>query len=435
MGCVVAICKPCTPFFVYKGETAMIIKGSFLESIDANTIDYFEGFLRLDDAGTIQERGTEVHARPGEEVHDYTGKLILQGFCDMHLHAPQYPMRALGLNLTLLDWLKEHTFPAEKAFGEEGYARRVSENLAKELVQNGTTRVAMFASLHTDSTLVLMEVLEKAGICGYVGKVNMDRNGCTQYEETSEESKRETLRFLEKSERFENIRPIVTPRFTPCCTDELMAFLGELVQSRNLPIQSHISENANEIAWVLELCPSCKSYFETYERWGLWNERTIMAHCVHSDEKEQEAMRKAGVYAAHCPSSNVNLMSGCAPVHEMLNKGLHVVLGSDIAGGDELSMLRVMRSAIQTSKIRTIYEDIPPIDAKAAYYMSTTAAQPYFGGGVGFAAGDKLHAVVVDDSRHIGTFTPTERLEQAVYLAEKSDICAVYANGKKLATL
>ena len=153
-----------------------------------------------------------------------------------------------------------------------------------KLIENGTTRVCMFSSLHRPATLILMEELERAGVTGYVGKVNMDRNGVPGLlQETTESSMEETLAWLEQCADFRHIRPILTPRFTPSCTDELMAFLGKLAAERALPVQSHLSENLSEIEWVRQLHPDCQQYWETYEKYGLWGCRTLMAHCVWSD--------------------------------------------------------------------------------------------------------------------------------------------------------
>ena len=196
----------------------------------------------------------------------------------MHLHAPQYPMLGMGMDLPLLEWLNAYTFQTEERFADLDYARRVYRRLAEELIANGTTRVVMFSSRHADATLVLMEELERAGVCGCVGKVNMDRNsGVAQ--ETTETSMAETLRWLDGC-RFDHVKPILTPRFTPSCSDELMAFLGRLARERDLPVQSHLSENLDEVAWVRRLHPDCGRYWETYEKFGLWKEGTLMAHCV-----------------------------------------------------------------------------------------------------------------------------------------------------------
>ncbi|MCI8943176.1 MAG: amidohydrolase family protein [Oscillospiraceae bacterium] len=363
-------------------------------------------------------------------VTDYGGALIMPSFADLHLHAPQYPMLGMGMDLPLLDWLDTYTFRTEARFEDLDYARRVYRRLARDLITSGTTRVSAFASRHTDATLILMEELEKAGVTGYVGKVNMDRNAGPSQEETAE-SLSETLRWLENC-RFTNIRPILTPRFTPACTDGLMESLGKLAAERDLPVQSHLSENTGEIAWVKELHPDCPQYWESYHKYGLWKDRTLMAHCVHSGRREQEAMASSGVWAVHCAASNVNLCSGTAPVRELIERGVRVALGSDIAGGDQLAMNRVAVMSIRASKIKQIETGKPFLTVPEAYYLASTAGHLYFGGGAGFQPGHKLHAVVVDDSAFPEPTRPltlSERFERSIYLMEKQHIKAVYSEG------
>ena len=278
-----------------------VLKGCFVDAPVFGALRVREGsFLVLAD-GVIQglwDRLPEEYAAC--PVTDYGEALVLPAFADLHLHAPQYPMLGMGMDLPLLDWLNTYTFPAEARFADPDYAREVYRKLSRELIACGTTRVCMFSSLHTDATLILMEELEKAGVTGYVGKVNMDRNGGVNLQETTEESIRETERWLERCGDFAHLRPILTPRFTPSCTDELMAWLGRTAAERDLPIQSHLSENDREIEWVRELHPDCGQYWETYAKYGLWNDRTLMAHCVWSDARERAAIRDAGVTVVHC---------------------------------------------------------------------------------------------------------------------------------------
>lgn len=370
------------------------------------------------------------------EIDDYGSALILQGFSDMHLHAPQYPMLGMGMDLPLLDWLNAYAFPTEARFSDPDYARALFRQLAQTLVSYGTTRVSMFSSLHTDATLILMEELSRAGVSGFVGKVNMDRNSPEFYSESTEQSKRETLRWLDGANRFSGIRPILTPRFTPSCTNELMAWLGALARERRLPIQSHLSESKAEIAWVRELHPDCERYWQTYEKYGLWNERTLMAHCVYSDETERRAMRDSGVTAVHCGDSNTNIASGVLRVRTMLEEGVPVALGSDIAGGAQLSMLNVMQMSIRISKIARIESDwtLQRLSVDEAYYLGTSAGAVYCGSKPGFAIGEPLHAVAVSDSRFPDSdrLTVHERFERALYLAKPQDIVAVYGNGKRI---
>ena len=309
-----------------------IIKGTILSAPAPGQLEAVPGGYLVAEDGVIRGvYGTLPEQYAGAPVENCGDALILQSFADLHLHAPQYPMLGMGMDLPLLDWLNAYAFPTEARFADTGYAREIYRRLARELVANGTTRVCMFSSLHTDATLILMEELEKAGVTGYVGKVNMDRNAAPGVlEETTEESKRETLRWLEACQDFRLVKPMLTPRFTPSCTDELMAFLGRLAAERDLPVQSHLSENDREIEWVRQLHPDCKQYWETYDKYGLWSGRTLMAHCVWSDIRERAAMKEAGVTVVHCPDSNVNVCSGTAPVRAMLEEGLKVALGSDI---------------------------------------------------------------------------------------------------------
>lgn len=373
----------------------------------------------------------------GAAVEDCGDDLIVQSFADLHLHAPQYPMLGMGMDLPLLDWLNTYTFPLEARFADPDYARTIYRRLAAELAENGTTRVCMFSSLHTDATLILMEELEKAGITGYVGKVNMDRNSLPGVlEETTEQSMSETLRWLEACGDFRLVKPMLTPRFTPSCSDELMAFLGKLAAERTLPVQSHLSENDKEIQWVRELHPDCKQYWETYAKYGLWNDRTVMAHCVWSDERERAAMRDAGVTAVHCADSNQNICSGVAPVRAMLREGLKVALGSDIAGGDQLHMFDVVASAIRASKARRILDgwETDFLTVAEGWYLGTSAGAAYFGEAPGFAPGNPLHALVLRDSDlpQPHPLTAAERLERAVYLRQKDAIRAVWSAGRKI---
>ncbi len=414
-----------------------VLKGNILFAPAFGSLEVIDhGCIVLQD-GKITGLFKELPERfQSAESDDFGDALIVPSFCDMHLHAPQYPMLGMGMDLPLLDWLNTYTFKTESRFADPEYARKIYHEFVQKLIDGGTTRVCMFSSLHTDATGILMEELEQAGLCGYVGKVSMDRNSPDYYSETTEESKRETLRWLKESERFQNIRPILTPRFTPSCSDDLMAWLGDLAKERNLPVQSHLSENRGEIAWVKELHPDCERYWETYHKYGLWKNGTLMAHCVYSDETERKAMRDYGVTAVHCADSNINIASGLAPVRQMLSEGVPVVLGSDIAGGAQLNMLDVIQMTIRMSKIKRIESGWTTdfLTVAEAFYLGTSAGAEYFGDRPGFVPGQSLHAVVLDDSAFTETknLTLKERFERAVYLCKPQQIKAVYGNGKRI---
>ena len=415
-----------------------ILKGHLISAPTLGALEIIEhGCLVLDDGGTIKSVEKALPQHIDAEVIDYGDKLIMPSFVDMHLHAPQYPMLGMGMDLPLLDWLNTYTFKTEARFADTDYARRVYRRLAGDLITNGTTRVCMFSSLHTEATWILMEELERAGVTGYVGKVNMDRNALPGVlEETTEASVRETIRWLDGC-RFEHVRPIITPRFTPSCTDELMAELGKIARERGLYVQSHLSENTSEIAWVKELCPDCAQYWESYDRAGLWNDHTVMAHCVHSDAREREAMREHGVVTAHCAGSNINICSGVAPVRTLLREGNLVTLGSDIAGGALLAMNKVITMSIRASKFRHMQSDGKDefLTVEEGYYLGSSAGHEYFGGHGGFVPGDYIHAIVVDDSDFTEAAHPLsvrERFERAIYMMHRHNIVSVWSEGKNV---
>ena len=374
------------------------------------------------------------------EVTDYSDNLIIPGFVDTHAHAPQYCNRGLGMDKELLPWLETYTFPEEAKFSDPDYARLVYGAFVQDLWRNGTTRSILFGTIHKESTLVLMELLQKAGLSAYVGKVNMDRNGSPQLQEESAQASADAMvQWIKDTlDKFENVKPILTPRFTPSCSDELMEKLSEIQKRYHLPMQSHLSENFGEIAWVKELCPNTHFYGEAYSQFDLFGGDcpTIMAHCVHSSDEEIALMKKQGVYIAHCPQSNTNLASGISPVRRYLDEGLHIGLGSDIAGGTSVSILRAMADAIQVSKLywRLVDSSMKPLTVEEAFYMGTEGGGSFFGKVGSFKEGYEFDAVVLNDST-IPTplkLSPRDRLERLIYLSDDRNITAKYVAGRKI---
>ena len=418
-----------------------ILKGTVVSAPALGKLDVTEnGYLVAEDGNIIGVFPALPEQYAGAAVEDYGNALILQSFADLHLHAPQYPMLGMGMDLPLLDWLNTYTFPTEARFADPDYAREVYRKLARELIENGTTRVCMFSSLHRQATLILMEELEKAGVTGYVGKVNMDRNGLPPVlQEETEESKRETLLWLDQCRDFRHIKPILTPRFTPSCTDGLLDFLGKLAAERGLPVQSHLSENQGEIAWVRELCPDSKNYGDAYDAFGLFGGPgcpAVMAHCVYSDEEETALMKRRNVFAAHCPASNTNLSSGIAPVRRFLREGLSVGLGSDVAGGTHTSIFRAMADAVQVSKLRWRLVDasLEPLTAKEAFCLGTMGGGAFFGKVGSFAPDYEFDALVIDDRRYTSQVPSAleKRLEQTIYLSDERDIRHKFVQGRQI---
>lgn len=215
-----------------------------------------------------------------------------------------------------------------------------------------------------------------------------------------------------------------------------MENLGKIADSYHLPIQSHLSENTNEMAWVQELHSDCTHYWQTYHKYNLWNDRTLMAHCVWSDEEEQNALKEYGVTVVHCADSNQNLISGVAPVRKMISNGIKVALGSDIAGGDHLCMFDVIASTIRASKSRRILDNWNTdfLSVAEALYLGTSAGAAFFGEQPGFASGNSLHAIIINDEELISPheMNVRERVERCVYHRQTNAIKSVWSEGRKV---
>ena len=377
----------------------------------------------------------------GIPITDYEDRLIIPGLVDLHVHAPQYSYRGLGMDMELLEWLETNTFPEEAKFQETEYAKKAYRIFVDRIRRSATTRACIFATVHREATLLLMDMLEEAGLNTMVGKVNMDRN-CPDYlrEESAEASASETVEWIKDvlHKKYKHTRPILTPRFTPSCTDDLMERLKMIQMRYELPLQSHLSENPGEISWVKELCPWSEFYGDAYDKFGLFGSDcpTIMAHCVYSDEKEIARMKENGVYIAHCPESNMNIASGVAPVRRFLAEGLHVGMGSDVAGGSTESIFTAMAHAIQASKLRWRLLDgsLKPLTVEEAFYMATKGGGEFFGRVGSFEEGYGLDAVVLDDIRleHPQPLDVRKRLERMIYFSDDREIYAKYVEGSRL---
>ena len=376
-------------------------------------------------------------------VVDYGNRLIFPGLVDLHIHAPQFAYRGTGMDLELMDWLTHQAFPEEAKYADLDYARAAYGIFADAMKKSATTRASIFASRHRPATELLMELMEDTGLVSYVGKVNMDREAPDNLrEESAEHSAAETVAWVENTAgKFARTKPILTPRFIPSCTNELMEKLGEIRRKYCLPIQSHLSENRGEIEWVRQCGPEADFYGEAYDKFGLFGDlgesRTIMAHCVWSTEPEVELMKKQGVFVVHCPASNTNVYSGIAPMRKYLREGLKVGLGSDVAGGHTESMFRAITDTVQVSKLymRLIDEEAPFVTFPEAFWLATKGGGEYFGKVGSFEDGFEFDAVVLDDSGypHPQELTIQQRMERAVYLSlDITGLKAKYVQGTQV---
>lgn len=418
-----------------------VVKGNIISSKNPSELTIHENaFLVCAEgltAGIFPELPEEYASFP---LYDYGKCLIIPGLVDLHVHAPQYTYRGLGMDKELLDWLQTYAFPEESRYEDPDYAERAYRIFVEKMRTNATTRACIFATAHVPATLLLMEMLEKSGLITYVGKVSMDRNAPAPLcEESPAVAAAAVEKWLKTSlKKYKNTKPMLTPRFIPSCTDDLLTSLGRFQKKYHVPVQSHLSENLSEIAWVRELCPYSSDYGEAYEHFGLFggNAPTVMAHGVWPGKREFARIKERGVYIAHCPQSNTNIASGIAPVRQYLDAGIHIGLGSDVAGGSSDSIFRAMVDAIQVSKLRwrLITQDDAPITLDEAFYMATAGGGEFFGKVGKFEEGYEFDAVVLDDE-NLPTpreFSTHERLERIVYLGDDRNIAAKFVAGRKL---
>ena len=429
-------------------NNSFVIKGNICQTVTAKELDLHEGAFAVCKDGISQGVFDKLPEEYADlPLLDYGDALIFPGMVDLHVHAPQYAFRGMCMDLELMDWLNRYTFPEEEKYENLDYAKKAYSLFVDALKTGATTRACIFATRHRPATELLMQMMEDSGLVSFVGKVNMDREASEALTEPSAEaSAYTTFGWINAvKDKFRNTKPILTPRFIPCCTDKLMEELREIQMAYGIPVQSHLSESKGEIEFVKFLRPEDPFYGDSYNDYDLFGKnddidtdvKTVMAHCVWSTEEEVELMRKNGVFVAHCPASNMNLTSGIAPIRKYLDRGLNIGLGSDIAGGHSDSIFRAITDAIQVSKMyfRMVDESVKPLVFPEAFYLATKGGGAFFGNVGSFEEGYEFDAVVLDDSvlPHPQELTLAERMERAVYLGlDDRKILAKYAAGRKI---
>ncbi|MFL0245801.1 guanine deaminase [Candidatus Clostridium stratigraminis] len=415
------------------------VKGNIIFTKEFGVYEVLEnGFIVVEDKyvkGVYSKLGKEYD---NIKIIDYGNSIIIPGFVDIHLHAPQFANLGLGLDKELMPWLESYTFPEEAKYSNITYAKKVYSRLIKELWKFGTTRACVFATIHKNSSKLLMDMFHESGLGAFVGKVNMDRNSPDYLVETTEASLFDTEEILkEYSSKYSLVKPIITPRFVPTCSTKLLKGLGVLAEKYKVPVQSHLSENIGEISFVKELHPEAKNYASIYNDAGLFgNTQTIMAHCVLVDDNEIDLMVKNKVFVAHCANSNSNLTSGIAPVRKFINKGIPVGLASDVSGGHSLSMMDVIVSSAQVSNLKYIESDRndKPLNTAELFYLATKGGGKFFGKVGSFEEGYEFDALVIDDSDLpiFKALSIEERLQKFIYTGDDRNIKERYVAGDNI---
>ncbi len=425
-------------------KESFVLRGGIAFSEGQKSIKtYYRGYLVCVEGKCMGAFPILPDKYKGLQLYDYGERLIIPGMIDLHVHAPQYTFRGIGMDEELLEWLSTYTFPEEAKYADIEYAKKAYEYFTEDLRRCFTTRAVVFGTMHNEATIELMNQLDSTGLITYVGKVNMDRNGGENLEEANANASMEaTIKWLDAvSNKYKNTMPILTPRFIPSCSDELMRELGKLSEERDLRIQSHLSENISEVAWVKELVPASTTYANAYELFntmGTPERPTIMAHCVYSNEEEMEILKKHGAYIAHCADSNMNLTSGIAPIKKFMDYGINIGLGTDVAAGSSMNMVKTMLITLQASKMyyRLVDTDVKPLTFEEVFYLATEGGGKYFGNVGTFKEGYDFDAVVIDDSKMFSMrdMSIRERIERMCYNDADAIIKDKFVKGKKVFT-
>ena len=398
---------------------------------------YGRGYIAVDKCGIIQGvYDTLPEDFAYDQLVDFGDKLLIPAMNDMHVHAPQFANMGVAMDMQLLPWLETYVFPEESKFADEAYAQTIYHSFVSELWRQGTMRAAVFATIHTPATHILARTFANAGMGALIGLVGMDRHTPTTLCNTSTAWAEGMQTLVDALTSTPLIKPIITPRFIPSCTPEMLQCMGDMAKQTALPVQSHLSENKQEIDWVKELEPESTCYGDAYHRYGLFGQTpTLMAHCCYTDGEELHLMSEQNVCAVHCPTSNCNLASGITPVRRLLQAGINVALGSDIAGGHHISIFRVMQYAVQMSKLQYATSDgkYPFLTLSEVFYMATKSGGTFFGKVGSFETGYAFDALVIDDSNLLPIANNlVHRLERFIYLGDDRHIQHRFCQGNEI---
>eukprot|EP00960_Hanusia_phi_P038741 753572-Hanusia_phi.AAC.12 len=370
------------------------------------------------------------------------GQILVPGFIDTHIHAPQYCYTGTATDLPLMEWLQRYTFPAESSLRDVEKARQVYSSVLNRTLSNGTTCALYFATIHLQSCMAFAELAASRGQRAYIGKVCMDSLAPADYIESTEESLESTEKFIQFVQGLGSdlVHPVVTPRFIPSCSMELLNGLGALADRYDCHVQSHISESLDEISMVKSRYPHLRSDTTIFDTCGLLHDKTIMAHGVHLDDEDLRTLRKRGTSIAHCPLSNFFFADGVLPAGNIVALGNKVSLGTDVAGGYSPSMLNAMRNAViahQVTRNLSAMKSDQSLDWRHAFHLATMGGAKALGieAQVGSLDQGKCFDAVLLDAGRGGidlwdTDTSLQILEKLINLGSEVNVAMVWVKGR-----
>jgi guanine deaminase len=407
-------------------------------------------YLYLKDGMLVIREGRVVAIGPASELEStlpaetpvthYQHELIVPGFIDTHIHFPQTQVIA-SYGAQLLDWLTRYTFVEEQKYCDPAHCDRGATFFLDELLRNGTTTAVAYGSVHPQSVDAFFKESEKRGTCMIAGKVMMNRNAPPALTDTAETSYADSKALIERWHKRGRQRYCVTPRFAITSTQEQLEAAGALLREfPDVYMQTHLSENVDEIAYVLSLFPEAKNYTDVYDKVGLLGPRSLFGHCIHLAEGELQRLADSRSVAVFCPTSNLFIGSGLFDLAATANakRPVRVGLGTDVGGGTSYSMLQTAAEAYKVLQLKG--QNLPPI---SAFYMMTrgNAEALSMGAEIGSLEGGCFADFVVLDSKATSAMlhrmeTIKDSVEEELFvlmtLGDDRAVRATYVQGQKV---
>ncbi len=404
-----------------------------------SAVEYIEDGLLVIEGGAVAQLGPAEELLPGladgTPLEDLSGKLIVPGLIDCHVHYSQVDIIA-SYGEQLLDWLNRYAYPAEARFADADHARSVANFFLDELLRNGTTTALVFATVFPQSVDAIFAAAEERNMRLIAGKVLMDRLCPDELRDNAETGYADSKALIERWHGKGRLGYAITPRFALTSTEEQLEAAGRLAaEYPDTWVHTHLAENQEEVDQIAEQFPWSRSYLDVYDHFGLLRNRSMFAHCLHLDATDRALMAEKGGAGAFCPTSNLFLGSGLFDLQSMVDAGIGVGLATDVGGGTSLSLLRTMSEAYKILHLQG--QSLP---ASRAFYLATLGAaealglDDYIGN---LAVGKEADFIVLDSDgsnitarRARAATSIDELLFSLIFLGDDRNIAATYLQGK-----
>lgn len=402
-------------------------------------VEYFEDGVLLVEHGRVKALASaDSMVAEGFDLNQcqyFPNHLLMPGFIDSHIHYPQTDVIA-SYGEQLLDWLNHYTFPTELQFADKEFARQAAEQFLQLLLENGTTTALVYTTVFAQSTEAFFKAAAKKNLRMIAGKVMMDRNAPEHLLDTPESSERDCRALIEGWHQTKRLHYALTPRFAPTSSPVQLKITGQLYRDYpGLYLQTHLSENLQEIAWIKSLYPDARDYLDVYDRFGLLGQRSILGHGIHLSDREVQRLAETNSGVAFCPTSNLFLGSGLLDVQRLERAGVRVSIATDVGGGTSFSLLRTLAEAYKVLQLQG--QNLHPLKG---LYMATLGnaralqLDAYIGN---LAQGKEADFVLLDlsptplqQSRQRKTNNINETLFALMTLGDEHNIARTYVMGK-----